>query len=128
MSTSHIGTVNTSTINLSNTYHVPNLTFNLVSVGQLCNLGLTIVFSSHGYQVQNPQTGQVIGTGRKASLSRPYPFFTDPFTNLFPTSDSPPDTTPCPPLTSELTQSYTIFALPDLTCAPCEEPEPTHVR
>ena len=34
MSISHIGTVNTPTINLSNTYHVPNLTFNLASVGQ----------------------------------------------------------------------------------------------
>ncbi|KAL0536937.1 hypothetical protein IC582_025900 [Cucumis melo] len=46
MSISHIGTVNTPTIKLSNTYHVPNLTFNLASV-------------------QDSQTGQVIGTGRK---------------------------------------------------------------
>ncbi|KAL0539908.1 hypothetical protein IC582_024129 [Cucumis melo] len=65
MSISHIGTVNTPTIKLSNTYHVPNLTFNLASVGQLCDLGLTIIFSSHGCQVQDSQTGQVIGTGRK---------------------------------------------------------------
>ncbi|KAL0543679.1 hypothetical protein IC582_018781 [Cucumis melo] len=65
MSISHIGTVNTPTIKLSNTYHVPNLTFNLASVGQLCDVGLTIVFSSHGCQVQDSQTGQVIGTGRK---------------------------------------------------------------
>ena len=33
MSISHIGIVKTPTINLSNTYHVPNLTFNLASVG-----------------------------------------------------------------------------------------------
>ncbi|KAL4035953.1 hypothetical protein IC575_004667 [Cucumis melo] len=65
MSISHIGTVNTPTIKLSNTYHVPNLTFNLASVGQLCDLGLTIIFSSHGCQVQDSQTGQMIGTGRK---------------------------------------------------------------
>ena len=45
MSISHIDTVNTPTIKLSNTYHVPNLTFNLAFVGQLCGLGLTIVFS-----------------------------------------------------------------------------------
>ncbi|KAL4020497.1 hypothetical protein IC575_019275 [Cucumis melo] len=65
MSISHIGTVNTPTIKLSNTYHVPNLTFKLASVGQLCDVGLTIVFSSHGCQVQDSQTGQVIGTERK---------------------------------------------------------------
>ncbi|KAL0545170.1 hypothetical protein IC582_020316 [Cucumis melo] len=65
MSISHIGTVNTPTIKPPNTYHVPNLTFNLASVGQLCEFGLTIVFSSHGCQVQDSQTGQVIGTGRK---------------------------------------------------------------
>ena len=51
MSISYIGTVNTPTINLLNTNHVPNLTFNLASVGQLYDLGLTIIFSSHGYQV-----------------------------------------------------------------------------
>ena len=33
MSISHIGIVKTPTINLSNTYHVPNPTFNLASVG-----------------------------------------------------------------------------------------------
>ena len=54
---SHIGTVTTPTIKLSNTYHVPNLTFNLAYVGQLCDLGLTIIFSSHDFQVQDPQTG-----------------------------------------------------------------------
>ena len=65
MPISHVGTVNTPTIKLSNTYHVPKLTFNLASVGQLCDLGLTVIFSSHGCQVQDSQTGQVIGTGRK---------------------------------------------------------------
>ena len=65
MSIYHIGTVTTPTINLSNTYHVLKLTFNLAFVGQLCDLELTIVFSSHGYQVQDPYMGQVIGTGWK---------------------------------------------------------------
>ena len=46
MCISHIGSVNTTTINLSNTYHVPNLTFNLAFVGQLCDLRLTVIFSS----------------------------------------------------------------------------------
>ncbi|KAA0038937.1 Retrovirus-related Pol polyprotein from transposon TNT 1-94 [Cucumis melo var. makuwa] len=54
MSISHIGIVNTPTIQLFNTYHVPNLTSNLASIDQLCDLGLTIIFSSHGCQVQDP--------------------------------------------------------------------------
>ena len=36
------------------------LTFNLASIDQLCDLGLTIVFSSNGCQVQDSQTEQVI--------------------------------------------------------------------
>ncbi|KAA0064060.1 Retrovirus-related Pol polyprotein from transposon TNT 1-94 [Cucumis melo var. makuwa] len=65
MNITHIGTVNTPSMNLPHTYCVPNLTFNLVSVGQLCDLGLTVSFSPNGCQVQDPQTGQTIGTGRK---------------------------------------------------------------
>ncbi|KAL0541716.1 hypothetical protein IC582_021771 [Cucumis melo] len=65
MNITHIGTVNTPSMNLPHTYCVPNLTFNLVSVGQLCDLGLIVTFSPNGCQVQNPQTGQTIGTGCK---------------------------------------------------------------
>ncbi|KAA0036904.1 Retrovirus-related Pol polyprotein from transposon TNT 1-94 [Cucumis melo var. makuwa] len=65
MNITHIGTINTPNLNLSHTYCVPNLTFNLVSVGQLCDLGLTVSFSPNGCQVQDPQTGQTIGTSRK---------------------------------------------------------------
>ncbi|KAL0540844.1 hypothetical protein IC582_020861 [Cucumis melo] len=65
MNITHISTVHTPSVNLPHTYCVPNLTFNLVSVGQLCDLGLTVSFSLNGCQVQDPQTGQTIGTGRK---------------------------------------------------------------
>ncbi|KAL0546824.1 hypothetical protein IC582_016742 [Cucumis melo] len=65
MNITHIGTVNTPSMNLPHTYCVPNLTFNLVSVGQLCDLGLTVSFSPNDCQVQDPQTGQTIGTGPK---------------------------------------------------------------
>ncbi|TYK28981.1 putative mitochondrial protein [Cucumis melo var. makuwa] len=58
-----------------------------------------------------------------ASLSSPHPFFTNRSTDLFPTSDSPPNTTPCPLPISKLTQSNPISALLDLPYAPCEEPE-----
>ena len=44
----HIGTIDTPSLHLSHTYYVTNLTFNLVSVCQLCDLGLTISFSSNG--------------------------------------------------------------------------------
>ena len=57
------------------------------------------------------------------SLSSPHSFFTDPSTNLFPTPDSPPNTTPCPPLSPELTQSHTTSVLPDPPFIPSEEPE-----
>ncbi|KAA0042921.1 Retrovirus-related Pol polyprotein from transposon TNT 1-94 [Cucumis melo var. makuwa] len=65
MNITHIGTVNTPSLNLPHTYCVSNLTFNLVSVDQLCNLGLTVSFSPNGCQVQDPKTGQTIGMGRK---------------------------------------------------------------
>ena len=65
MPITHIGTVVTSNLSLPETYFVPSLALNLVSVGQLCDLGLTIIFSPHGCQVQDLQTGQILGTGRK---------------------------------------------------------------
>ncbi|KAA0055911.1 Retrovirus-related Pol polyprotein from transposon TNT 1-94 [Cucumis melo var. makuwa] len=63
-----------------------------------------------------------------ASLSSPHSFFINPSTHLFSTPDSPSNTTPCPPLTSELTQSHTTSALLDLSFTPCEEPEHAPVR
>ncbi|XP_050945481.1 uncharacterized protein LOC127150835 [Cucumis melo] len=65
MNITHMGTINTPSLNLPHTYCVPKLTFNLVSVGQLCDLGLIVSFSSNGCQVQDPQIGQTIETGRK---------------------------------------------------------------
>lgn len=65
MHVSHIGQVSTSNVTLSNTYLIPKLTFNLISVGQLCDLGLNVTFSSTGCCVQDPRTGQILGTGRK---------------------------------------------------------------
>ncbi|KAL0533200.1 hypothetical protein IC582_030415 [Cucumis melo] len=88
MNITHMGTINTLSLNLPHTYCVPNLTFNLVSVGQLCDLGLTVSFSPNGCQVQDPQTGQTIGTGRKVgrlfellSLQVPHPSISAPVTD-----------------------------------------------
>ncbi|TYK03707.1 Retrovirus-related Pol polyprotein from transposon TNT 1-94 [Cucumis melo var. makuwa] len=84
----HMGIINTPSLNLPHTYCVPNLIFNLVSVGQLCDLGLTISLSSNGCQVQDPQTGQTIGTDRKVgrlfellSLQVPPPSISAPVTD-----------------------------------------------
>ncbi|KAA0038938.1 putative mitochondrial protein [Cucumis melo var. makuwa] len=62
------------------------------------------------------------------SLSSPHSYFTNPSINLFPTSDFPPNTTPCLSLTSELTQSHTTSMPLDLPSVPCEEPAPIPVR
>ncbi|XP_010270824.1 PREDICTED: uncharacterized protein LOC104607033 [Nelumbo nucifera] len=59
------GTISTPRLSLPNTFLVPQLSLNLISVGQLCELGLEIHFSSRGRTVQDPQTGKIIGTGRK---------------------------------------------------------------
>lgn len=47
----HIGSMSTSNISIHTTFHVPNLTINLISIGQLCDLGLNIIFSSSSCHV-----------------------------------------------------------------------------
>ncbi|CAL5387066.1 unnamed protein product [Camellia sinensis] len=65
MSVRHVGTVSTSSLSIPHVYHIPALTLNLISIGQLCELGLTVTFSATDCLVQDPQTGQTIGIGRK---------------------------------------------------------------
>ena len=50
---------------LNDTFHIPKLSLNLLSVSQLCELGVDLSFTNHGVDVQDPRTGQVLGTGRK---------------------------------------------------------------
>ena len=65
MSVSHIGTVSSPDLTIPDTYLIPKLSFNLLSVGQLCELGLDLHFSNRGVDVQDPLTGKLLGTGRK---------------------------------------------------------------
>ncbi|GLU15950.1 hypothetical protein SLE2022_324010 [Rubroshorea leprosula] len=65
MNVSHIGNVSTKSLTLPNALLVPKLSYNLLFVGQLCDLGLEVTFSAHGCRVQDPRTGQLLGTGRK---------------------------------------------------------------
>jgi hypothetical protein len=65
LAASHTGSVSTSTLSLSDTYLIPNLTLNLISVGQLCELGFDLWFGYSGWRVQDPRTNQVLGIGRR---------------------------------------------------------------
>uniref|UniRef100_A0A2N9HUR1 Integrase catalytic domain-containing protein n=1 Tax=Fagus sylvatica TaxID=28930 RepID=A0A2N9HUR1_FAGSY len=65
ISANHTGSVSTPKLSLSDTYLIPNLTLNLISVGQLCELGYDLWFGSSGCRVQDPRTNQVLGTGRR---------------------------------------------------------------
>jgi hypothetical protein len=60
-----IGTIHTASLSVSDVFHVPKLSFNLLSVGQLCELGYRLIFDSSGVYVQDPQMGQTLGTGRR---------------------------------------------------------------
>ena len=52
-----------STSNLSVPFHVPDLSYNLCSVGQLAELGYHLIFYYSGCTVQDLRTGQELGTG-----------------------------------------------------------------
>ena len=65
MHVSHLGNVSTPTLSVSNVYQIPKLTHNLLSVGQLSELGFSLTFSSTGVVVHDSQTGQIVGTARK---------------------------------------------------------------
>ena len=60
-----IGTVMTSTLSIPDTYLVPKLSLNLLSMGQLCKLGLEVKFNSLGCDVQDPWTSQLLRTGHR---------------------------------------------------------------
>lgn len=53
MNIAHTGHVSTSNITLSHTYCIPNLTLNLIYVGQLCEQGLNVYFYLSGVQVHD---------------------------------------------------------------------------
>ena len=65
MPVSHKVTISSPSLSLSDTFQIPKLSINLLSVGQLCELGVDILFINHGMNVQDPWIGQVLGTGRK---------------------------------------------------------------
>ena len=52
----------TSNLFVLGLFHVPDLSYNLCSVGQLVELGYHLLFYYSGCIVQDPRTGQVLGT------------------------------------------------------------------
>ena len=60
-----IGPVVTPHLSLSSVYHIPNLSMNLVFIGQLCDAGHLVSFSSTFCHLQDPQSPKLIGTGHR---------------------------------------------------------------
>ena len=65
MHVSHLGSLSTPALSVSNVYQIPKLTHNLLYVGQLTELGFSLTFSSTGVVVQDSQMGQIVGTAYK---------------------------------------------------------------
>ena len=51
MPISHKGIEIIPSLSLSDTFHIPKLSLNLLFVGQLCELGVDIIFTNHGVDV-----------------------------------------------------------------------------
>ena len=63
MSGHNIGSVSTSNLSVPGVFNVPDLSYNLFSVGHLAELGYRIIFDYSGCIVQDPRTGQELGIG-----------------------------------------------------------------
>ena len=51
MPISHKGTISSPNLSLSDIFHIPKLFLNLLYVGQLCELGVDILFTNYGVDV-----------------------------------------------------------------------------
>ena len=59
----NISFVSTSNLSIPGVFNVPNLSYNLFSVGQLAKLGYRIIFDYSWCIMQDPRIGQELGTG-----------------------------------------------------------------
>ena len=71
MSSHNIGSVLTSNLSILEVFNVPDLSYNLFSVGQLAELGYRIIFYYSGCIMQDPRTGQELGTGPRVGRMFP---------------------------------------------------------
>ena len=51
MPISHKGTISSPCLSLNDTFHILKLSLNLLYVGQLCELGVDLLFTNHGVDV-----------------------------------------------------------------------------
>ena len=65
MNITHTSDIFDPNLSISDAFLIPKLALNLISMGQLCELGLGVYFSHHGCLVQDPHSGQVLGKGRE---------------------------------------------------------------
>ena len=66
-----LGFILTSNIPIPGVFNVPDLSYNLCSVGQLAELGYRLIFDYSGCIVQDPRTGQELGTGPRVGRMFP---------------------------------------------------------
>ena len=66
-----LGFVSTFNLSVLGVFHVPDLSYNLCSVGQLAELGYRLIFDYSGCIVQDPRTGQELGTGPRVGRMFP---------------------------------------------------------
>ena len=71
MSGHTVGFVLTSNLSVPGVFNVPDLFYNLFFVGQLAELGYHIIFDYSGCIVQDPRTGQELGTGPRVGRMFP---------------------------------------------------------
>jgi hypothetical protein len=61
----NICTISTPFLSVPEVFYMPELSVNLLSVGQLCELRYKLFFGFSGVLVQDPRTSQAIGMGRR---------------------------------------------------------------
>ena len=66
-----LGFVSTSNLSVTEVFHVPDLSYNLFSVGQLAELGYRLIFYYSECIVQDPRTGQELGIGLRVGRMFP---------------------------------------------------------
>ena len=66
-----LGFVLTSNLSIPRVFHVPDLSYNLCSVGQLAELGYHLIFYYSECIVQDPRTGKELGTGPRVGRMFP---------------------------------------------------------
>ena len=71
MSGHNIGSVSASNLSVPGVFNVPDLSYNLFSVGQLAELSYRIIFDYSGCILQDPRTGQELGTGPRVGCMFP---------------------------------------------------------